>query len=57
MYLIFKNNRPAGNKKYANYEAARQAVRKLLRKITTVRLHNQPVMLFCSAGYTIRKVA
>ena len=32
MYILFKNKRPAGNKKYATYDEARQAARKLIRK-------------------------
>lgn len=32
MFVIFKNNRPAGNKKFTSYEAARQQVRKWIRR-------------------------
>lgn len=35
MFIVFKNNRPAGNKKFSTYEAARQQVRKWLRKQTS----------------------
>ncbi len=32
MFIIFKNNKPAGNKKFATYEKARQQARKWVRK-------------------------
>ncbi len=32
MYMLFKNNRPVGNKKFENYESCRQWARKLARK-------------------------
>lgn len=56
MYIVFKNNRPAGNKKYSTYEQARQAVRKFLRDVTTFRNKGQPSLPFFALGYEIRKV-
>jgi hypothetical protein len=38
MYIVFKNNRPAGNKKFTSYEQARQWVRKQIRKKFTNKL-------------------
>jgi hypothetical protein len=32
MYIITKDNRPQGNKKFLTYEEARQTVRKWIRK-------------------------
>ena len=32
MYMVFKNARPAGTKKFASYEEARQYARKLCRR-------------------------
>lgn len=32
MYMLFKNNRPVGNKKFNTYEMCRQWARKLARK-------------------------
>lgn len=31
-FMLFKNNRPVGNKKFATYELCRQWARKLARK-------------------------
>lgn len=58
MYILFKNNRPAGNKKFQTYEAARQHARKLARKNTlwkefdSIWAGNPPIGLY---GYSIRK--
>lgn len=54
-YRIFKDNRPAGNKWYSSYEAARQALRKRLRKLTTDRNHGQPNLPMWTFGYEIRR--
>lgn len=32
MYMVFKNARPAGTRKFASYEEARQYARKLCRR-------------------------
>ena len=57
MYVLFKLNRPAGNVKFATYEAARQALRKRLRKLTSARINRQPdSVLGHLFGYEIRKV-
>ena len=32
MFIVFKSGRPAGNLKFATYEAARSYARKLIRK-------------------------
>ena len=52
MYMIFKENRPQGNKKYETYEKARQAARKICRKKTDLRLSNKNPNL-SDFGYTI----
>lgn len=58
MYIVFKNKRPAGNKKFASYEQARQWVRKLIR-----RKYNQAIDYFWTSNpmigdynYTIKRV-
>jgi len=60
MYQVAKNN-----KKYApvyhSYESARQAVRKMLRKKTEIRINNQPFTFLAgnginTFGYKIIKV-
>lgn len=56
MYRIFKNNRPAGNLKFETYEAARQTVRKWLRRITLNRDSGQPVGPMALYGYEIRAI-
>lgn len=66
-FMIFKNNRPAGTTKFATWENARQALRKRLRKQTTVRYLGQPAnnlavngiggaFSYTALGYTIRKI-
>lgn len=57
MYVIFKSNRPAGNTRFSSYEAARQALRKRLRKLTFTRVSGQPAIPFHLFGYEIRNVA
>jgi hypothetical protein len=60
MYILFKNNRPAGNKKYATYNEARQAARKLIRKhsflwqLYDIGVNSNPTSLK-AYGYEIRK--
>jgi len=61
MYVI--SNAQTGNKlkgKYPTYEAARQVVRKRVRKILSGRKNNQPCDIFGWSGtthlYTITKV-
>lgn len=56
MYKIFKNNRTAGNTLFNSYEAARQNLRKRLRKLTSLRLNGQPALWFKDLGYTIKAV-
>ena len=56
MYQIAKNKRPAGNKLFATYEAARQRLRKRLRKLTESRRKGQPALPMWSFGYEIRRV-
>ncbi|MEM4379979.1 MAG: hypothetical protein QXL01_04755 [Thermoplasmatales archaeon] len=57
MYVVFKNNRPVGNKKFSTYEQARQWARKLCR-----RVDDGIYLIFSSNpnhtefGYTIRRV-
>lgn len=56
MFVIFRNKRPAGNKKFTTYEAARQVVRKRLRKLVETRYHGQPSFPMWALGYEIRRV-
>ena len=61
MYIVFKNSRPAGNKKFSTYERARQYARKLARKTTNWDIvrniesagYNPALSDF---GYSVRKV-
>jgi hypothetical protein len=55
MYRVFRNNRPAGNIKFATYEAARQWLRKKLRDLTAARYQGQPSLPASLFGYQIRK--
>ncbi len=62
MYIVFKNSRPAGNKKFSTYETARQWVRKHIRK-TGQRASNffgdvcwTSNPMIGDFGYSIRKV-
>lgn len=55
-YRIFKEGRPAGNKWYSTYEAARQAVRKLMRKKLAARHKGQPRAPMSCLGYAIKRV-
>ena len=52
MYMIFKENRPQGNKKYDSYEKARQAARRICRRKseTSFKRNNPSLRDF---GYTI----
>lgn len=59
MFVIFKNGRPAGAKKFATYEKARQQARKWIRKNNTFKIwymdtSNPAIGL--DGGYTIRRV-
>lgn len=60
-YVIFKNGRPAGSKKYASYEAARQQVRKWIRKEVTKTIipwrsvTTNPAFFDSQANYFIQK--
>ena len=55
-YRIFKDSRPAGNKWFSTYEAARQHLRKRIRKLTTDRSKGQPTLPMWTFGYEIRRV-
>jgi hypothetical protein len=60
MFVIFKNGRPQGNKKFATYEKARQQARKWIRKegsyafISWKNFSSNPMLY--DGGYTIRRV-
>ena len=55
MYTIVKNNRKQKTT-YATYEAARQALRKRLRKLTLGRNKGQPNVHMSLFGFTIKQV-
>jgi len=60
MYKIAYNNKKKTTV-YTTYEAARQAIRKMLRKETDIRVNNQPFTFeggtgFRAHGYSIIKV-
>lgn len=52
--MIFKENRPQGNKKYETYEKARQAARKICRRKSAVAFTKSNPNLK-DFGYTIIK--
>ncbi len=61
MYIVFKNSRPAGNKKFSTYERARQYARKLARKQPDWVLfqsfeHKGYNPALNEFGYSVRKV-
>ena len=56
MYVVFKKNRPQGNKKFATYEAARCWARKLCRKHEQRSLFDTSNPMIGDYGYTIRLV-
>lgn len=55
MFAIFKNNRKTKTL-YPTYEAARQTLRKRLRKVTSERHKGQPSLPMWTLGYEIRRV-
>lgn len=60
MYKVLKNKRQATKTLFTSYEAARQWVRKQLRKQTTIRTSGQPYFLSDNptlGAYAIRSVA
>lgn len=56
MFMIFKNNRPAGTTKFNSYERARQYLRRKLRQLTPLRHNGQPAVTLASLGYSIKAV-
>lgn len=57
-FVVFNGKKPAGNRKFASYEAARQQVRKWIRA-----KHKKKIDFFWTSnpmigdyGYTIRKL-
>lgn len=56
MFVVFKNNRPQGNKKFTSYEAARQWARKLCRRNEHRSLFDTSNPMIGDYGYTIRAV-
>ncbi len=57
MFKIYRNSRLATKTTFNSYEAARQFVRKKLRKLTASRISGQPTIPFALFGYEIRNVA
>jgi hypothetical protein len=58
MYLIFKDGRPAGNRKFQTYEQARQEARKRVRRnssfwVLLTEGNNPAINHF---GYQVKKV-
>lgn len=56
MYALYRNGRKASKNLFANYEAARQILRKRLRKLTGTRNAGQPALPGFLFGFEIRKV-
>lgn len=61
MYTIYNKGRKATKHTFESYEAARQWVRKQLRKQTSARVNGQPFdfdtgFSILGAGYSIKRV-
>jgi len=62
MYTVFRAGRVQGNKKFATYEAARQAVRKWIRRNPPVTFSPLAILSWTSNpmigdfGYSIKRV-
>lgn len=54
MFKVYRNNRVATKTLFDTYEAARQFVRKQLRKLTDQRSAGQPVLTLVTAGFKIK---
>lgn len=57
MYVVFLNNRPAGNKKFPTYEAGRQYARKLCRRKAQRSLFDTSNPMLGDYGYSVRKTS
>jgi hypothetical protein len=63
MFIVFKNSRPAGNKKFLTYDDARNYARKLIRKNTmwaskfrTIYYGEQSNPALSDFGYSVKRV-
>lgn len=56
MYMVFKENRPQGNKKYGSYEQARQVARKWCRKMSDYQSYSGSNPSIGEYGYSVVKV-
>lgn len=54
MYMVFKDSRPQGNKKYGTYEKARQVARKWCRRMGTMAGKSNPSLR--DYGYAVKAV-
>ena len=58
MYVVFKNGRPAGNKKFGSYETARSYARSLIRRhLGGIPRHITTNPVINDFGYSVKKVA
>lgn len=55
-YMVFKNARPAGTRKFASYEEARQYARKLCRRRSTLYLLSSTNPNIGQYGYAVKRV-
>lgn len=55
-YMVFKNARPAGTKKFSSYEEARQYARKLIRKRDTSYTEFSSNPMIGSYGYSVKRI-
>ena len=55
--MVFKNNRPAGNLKFATYDAARNYARKLVRKkFPYWNVFSESPPALSDFGYSVKRV-
>lgn len=57
MYMIFFKGRPAGNVKYPEYEKARQAARKIIRRKAQRSLFDTSNPMLGDYELSVRKVS
>lgn len=56
MYMVFKNARPAGTKKFSSYEEARQYARKLCRNKAQRAASDTSNPMIGSYGYSVKRI-
>lgn len=56
-YMVFKETRPAGTRKFADYETARQYARKLCRRKSQRVFTDTSNPMIGHYGYSVRKVS